>query len=237
MLENFGLWDLMALFWLFAAWYAYTRFAKRKAKTTHCLASVLHRYRVNWMQEMLKREQRVADAALLANIERNVSFFASSTLLVLAGLVTALAAADQVQLTLAILPFTQDATTQELEFKFLLLIGIFIYAFFTFTWSLRQFGFVSVLLGGAPNTDPGQDAGHMQRYAKYTAKVLDQAGHSFNYGLRSYYFALASLAWFIDARLFIVAVSVVVWVLYIREFRSSSLSAMLNIDKENPVKN
>lgn len=232
MLGNFGLWDSVALLWLFSAWYAYTRFAKRKAKTTHCLASVLHGYRINWMQEMLKREQRVADAALVANIERNVSFFASSTLLVLAGLVTALAAADRVQLTLALLPFTQDATTQELEFKFLLLIGIFIYAFFTFTWSLRQFGFVSVLLGGAPHAKSDHNEAYIQRYAKYTAKVLDQAGHSFNYGLRSFYFALASLAWFIDARLLIVAVSVVVWVLYIREFRSGSLSAMLSIDIE-----
>ncbi|WP_353407187.1 DUF599 domain-containing protein [Pseudoteredinibacter isoporae] len=224
--------DVLALMWLLGGWFAYTRFAKRKAKTTDCLASVLHRYRVDWMERLLSREQRVADAALLANIERNVSFFASTTLLVLAGLVTALAAADKVQLTLELLPFASSVSTQELELKFLILISIFIYAFFTFTWSLRQFGFVSVLLGAAPQLDDdSENPAAIRRYAKYTAKVLDQAGHSFNYGLRSYYFALASMAWFIDARLMAFSVTVVIIVLYIREFRSSSLSAMLNIDE------
>lgn len=223
--------DVLALLWLLSCWFAYTRFAKRKAKTTDCLASVLHRYRVDWMERFLTREQRVADAALLANIERNVSFFASTTLLVLAGLVTALAAADKVQLTLELLPFTASSSAQELELKFLILISIFIYAFFTFTWSLRQFGFVSVLLGAAPQVDEDdKDPAAIKRYAKYSAKVLDQAGHSFNYGLRSYYFALACMAWFIDARLMALSVTVVIIVLYIREFRSSSLSAMLSID-------
>ncbi|WP_299773072.1 DUF599 domain-containing protein [uncultured Pseudoteredinibacter sp.] len=234
MLAFIQLVDALALVWLLGCWFAYTRFAKRKAKTTDCLASVLHRYRVDWMEHFLRREQRVADAALLANIERNVSFFASTTLLVLAGLVTALAAADKVQLTLELLPFTSPSTTQELELKFVILIGIFIYAFFTFTWSLRQFGFVSVLLGAAPQySEDNEDVS--KRYAKYTAKVLDQAGHSFNYGLRSYYFALASMAWFIDARLMVLSVSVVIFVLYIREFRSSSLSAMLSIDEDEKI--
>lgn len=223
--------DALAIAWLFSCWFAYTRFAKRKAKTTDCLASVLHRYRVDWMGRLLRREQRVADAALLANLERNVSFFASTTLLILAGLVTALAAADKVQLTLALLPFASAVSTQELELKFLILISIFIYAFFTFTWSLRQYGFVSVLLGAAPFAEAGPEGeAKLERYAKYSAKVLDQAGHSFNYGLRSYYFALACMAWFIDARLMALSVTVVIVVLYIREFRSSSLSAMLSIE-------
>jgi len=247
--EIFELMDVLAFLWLLTAWYGYTRFAKHKAKNSHCLASVLHRHRVNWMQNFLRREQRVADAAFVANIERNVSFFASTTLLVLAGLVTALAAADKVQITLSLLPFAEGVSAKEVEFKFLVLICIFIYAFFTFTWSLRQFGFVSVLMGAAPepikNTrqplsddspfDKTQDEEdrevEIERYAKYTAKVLDQAGHSFNYGLRSYYFALATMAWFLDPRLIFVSVSVVVLVLYVREFRSSSLEAMLNISK------
>ncbi|MCV6614418.1 MAG: DUF599 domain-containing protein [Cellvibrionaceae bacterium] len=232
MFSFFGVLDLIGVLWFASCWFAYTRFAKYKAKNTHCLASVLHRYRIDWMQQMLQREIRVADAALIANLERHVSFFASTTLLVLAGLVTALAATDKVQITLSLLPFSTSTSTQELELKFLVLISIFVYAFFTFTWSLRQFGFVSVLLGAAPIAGPGQNQAHLNRFAKYSAKVLDQAGHSYNYGLRSYYFALASLAWFIDARLMMAAVSLVVLILYIREFRSSSLKAMLSIDIE-----
>lgn len=216
--------------WLLACWITYSQFAKAMAKKTHSLSSVLHHYRIDWMQRMMSRDQRVSDAALISNLERNVNFFASTTMLILAGIVTALSSTDSAFTVLERLPLAIPVSVAAVQMKLLLLIGVFVHAFFTFTWSLRQYNFCSALLGAAPMPDDTSVTEQArQNYARYTAKVLDQAAHSYNYGLRSYYFAVSVLAWFISPWLFIVAVAFVVGVLYWREFRSKPLRTMLKI--------
>ena len=64
-------------------------------------------------------------------------------------------------------------------------------------------------------------------YAARTARVLSMAANQFNQGLRSYYFGLATLAWFINPWLFILASAGVVFVLYRREFHSDVLQVMV----------
>ena len=134
--------NIGAAIWLFLCWFGYSEFSRRKARTTECLSSVLHSYRTNWMLAMLARENRIGDAALIASLERNASFLASASMFIIAGLVTIMASIDQVYATLARLQFTDASTTVlELQLKIMLLLTIYVYAFFTLTWALRQFGF------------------------------------------------------------------------------------------------
>ena len=227
--------NIISLAWLAFCWVGYTWLAKRRAKTTDCIASTLHKQRRQWMLRMLSREQHIADTALLASLERNVTFFASTTILILAGLLTLFTATDFLMSVLTEFSFAAPTTPLEIELKLILLLAIFIYAFFTFTWSMRQYGFCSVLMGAAPkfvneaDCDPESNSAQ-HRYICSLAKVIDQAGHSYNYGLRSYYFAMATLAWFISPWLFMLATALVVGVLYHREFHSPTLKAMLTID-------
>src|SRR5690606_41250626 len=53
------------------------------------------------------------------------------------------------------------------------------------------------------------------------------AAHSFNLGLRSYYFALAMLSWFINPWVFMAITAGVVYVLYRREFKSEVLGELV----------
>ena len=101
----------------------------------------------------------------------------------------------------------------------------FVFAFFQFTWSLRQYGFCGVLIGAAPD---GRNLNEEDQalYANRAAKVIDQAGHSFNYGLRSIYFSLSALSWFIDPVLFMITSVVVMIVMKQREFHSKVLKAL-----------
>lgn len=226
-----GLLNWISLAWFIACWVLYTQFAKFKAKKTASLSSVLHVHRINWMRRLLLREVRVSDAALLANLERNVTFFASSCVLILAGLLTAMTAVDQVQGMLSNVSFVVPDTLMTLELKMATLIGIFIYAFFTFTWSMRQFGFASVLVGAAPL--PGDDsvtAAERRSFAIFAAKVIDHASRSYNYGLRSFYFSLSALSWFVHPVAFMGAAALIVAVLYKREFLSNSLYALMKVE-------
>lgn len=181
------------------------------------------------MIEMLGRQNRIADTALIASLERNVSFLASTSILIVAGVVTVMASIDKVYITITALPFANEMMTpRQLQLKIVLLLMIYVYAFFTLTWAMRQYGFCSILLGAAPAHDADIDAAELRRYAVSTAKIIDQAGHSYNYGLRAYYFSLAILPWFFNTWLFIATVAMVVGVLYRREFHSITLRALVH---------
>lgn len=216
-------WDYIAVIYFLVLWVGYSQFSKKMAVKSHCLASILHVHRVWWMQRMLKREVRVADAALLANLERNVNFFASTTMLVIAAILTALTSKYNFTMFDA-----NEIGNNNSQLKLLMLLGIMVYAFFSFTWSLRQFGFGSVLMGAAPDVNQADITGKQRKeYAYSTAQVLDQASHAFNYGLRAYYYALASITWFIHPVAFMLATTWVVVVLYRREFRSKPVEVMV----------
>lgn len=217
--------DLIAILWFLTIWVGYTLYAKRRAKTVSCLSFELRRKRNDWMKQMLSRDNKMADVGLISTLERNVSFFASSTLLVLAGLLTALASADKISLVLRnILPWSSQAEVS-LQLKLLCIALIYVFAFFQFTWSLRQYGFGGVLIGAAPDGRSMEEVDR-EAYALRTAKVIDQAGHSFNYGLRAMYLSLAALAWFIDPVFFMMATVVVVLIMKQREFHSKVLHAL-----------
>src|SRR6056300_686844 len=84
-----------------------------------------------------------------------------------------------------------------------------------------------IIIAGAPqghreelSTQEEKDA------AERIARVVSMAGHHFNFGIRTYYFALAVITWFINSWVFMGATALVVWVLYRREFRSSVLHTL-----------
>lgn len=223
--------DVLATAWLLLSWCGYAWFARRKARDTYCIASVLHAYRKQWMAAMLKRDNRIADASLLANLERNASFLASTAILVIAGLVTILASVEKVHAMLQNVPLAQpNLSLEQLQFKVVVLLLIFVYAFFTFTWAMRQYGFCAVLVGAAPYFDEPEAQGRLgENFVRHSAKVIDQAGHTYNYGLRAFYFSLAVLAWLVNTWFFAVMVALVVAVLYAREFHSRTLRSLIAV--------
>ncbi len=223
--------NLLSLVWFFFCWVGYSGFAKYQAKKVDCIASVMHRHRVDWMRSVLSRDMRVGDAAIISNLEKNVAFMASTSMLILAAMITVIANTDQVTQLFSTLPFFSETNAQLIQFKFFLLCLIFIYAFFTFTWSLRQFGFCGVLIGAAPNAVEKNISNEECRvFSLHCGKILDQASHSYNFGLRSFYYSMAMLAWFIHPLLFMLATATVVAILYQREFRSKSLQALLQVN-------
>lgn len=218
--------DVLATFWFLGCWIGYATFSRRRGRKVFCISSVLHLYRHQWMLSMLYRDNRIADASLLASLERNASFLASTAMLIIAGLVTTLASIETVHATLLTVPFSNISQTPlQLQFKIMLLLLVFIYSFFTFTWAMRQYGFCAIMFGGAPLCE-GDDP-RAEPYAKHASKVIDQAGLSYNHGLRAYYFSLSVLAWMFSVWMFVLAVAVVVVILYQREFQSHTLRALV----------
>jgi uncharacterized membrane protein len=219
-------WDLIALLWFLCCFKGYLYYAQIKSYDTPCLANVLHKYRFEWMLHMLEREVRIADETTIANLERSVSFFASTTILIIAGLITLLGSNDVVTKVLSNIPVITTGVNGW-TFKIMLLIVVFLYAFFKFTWSLRQYGFLSVMVSSAPTPADQISDEAKQFHAERIALMCSKAAGNFNIGLRTYYFSVSVLAWFIDPALFMFSAAFVSVILYRREFRSETLTNLM----------
>ncbi|ALG69079.2 DUF599 domain-containing protein [Beggiatoa leptomitoformis] len=217
--------DVLAVLYFLICWFSYAHFASVKTQSNPSLYSVLHDYRLEWSRRLIEREVRIMDSNLIGTLHRNASLLVSTTIFILAGLIAVLGATDRAMLIAASLPFTVTTTAGLWELKVLLLIIVFVHAFFKFSWAMWQFSIATVLMGGAPNTTDSESL--KQDFIKRHTLLLSLAGTNFNHGLRAYYFGIAALTWIVHPLLFILASSWVVSVLYKREFRSQSLRILL----------
>jgi len=227
--------DIAASLFFLLSWAGYALFAEWRAKTVPTLHSTMDGYRREWMVRMIERENRMVDVNIMRNLTRSSQFFASTTMLVLGALIALLGYVQQAMDVVSGLPFTVKASTRLLEIKIMLMVLIFVYAFFKFSWAIRQLGFCSTLIGAAPKQpkdNPEQHAADINRLALVTS----YAGTNFNQGLRAYYFALAAMTWFLHPYLMIIATAWVVYILYHREFESRTLYALIGNDTAPQIK-
>ena len=216
--------DWAALAWFAVCWFGYGRYADRFSGKRAGLVNVVHGYRLQWMRVMLQRDNRIMDSSLVGNLVNSVSFFASTTMYIIAGLLAVMGTTERAISFASSFAFVRPESKVMWELKLLLLLAIFVYAYFKFTWSLRQFNLLSILIGGAPL--PGADQAEQERYVRKAGKINSFAGDDFNRGVRAYYFALAALAWLIQPLLFILVTAWVVYILYRRDYRSQTLAAV-----------
>ncbi len=227
LLDNIG--NIVSVAWFFLCFRGYFYYTSLRSIDTPTLAYAMHRFRKQWIRKSLRRENRIADTNIIANLERSVSFFASTTLFILAGLMTVLGTSSETVITmLSDIPFSDQGSRGQWELKVLLLICLFVYAFFKFTWSLRQFGQVSVMLGGVPEQHEKASEELIGRCIESISTMASKAAGNFNNGLRTYYFSMAVLGWFVNFFIFMFLSALVVAVLYRREFRSDTLAIMMS---------
>jgi len=221
--------DIAASLFFVLSWAGYAAFAQWRSKAVPTLHNTMDGYRRQWMVRMIERDNRMVDVNIMRNLTRSSQFFASTTMLVLGALIALMGYVQQALDVVSGLPFTVKASQRLLEIKIMLMVLIFVYAFFKFSWAIRQLGFCSTLIGAAPKQprdNPEQYAADIDRLAAVTS----YAGTNFNDGLRAYYFALAAMTWFLHPYLMLIATAWVVYVLYHREFESRTLYALTRDD-------
>lgn len=210
--------DAFAFAWFVLAWVGYTVVTDWNA---HRISGVNHRMREVrrvWMERMIERDNRIFDAQLIGHSINSVTFFASTSVLVLAGLLGVFGAVDAASAVLTESGVAAGTSKAFFELKLLLMVAIFTYGFLKFTWSLRQYNYTCGLLGAVP--PPGIPPAERRALAEELSGAMSSAIAAFNAGLRAYYFALAALTWFIQPWLFALATAGVVAVLLRRQLGS-----------------
>jgi len=177
---QFNFLDWLACIVFLISWVGYTRFAIYKSKTTPTLATALHHHRQQWMLNAVSsfRAETARDIIAVGSFARTVSFFASTTILILAGLLTVLGSSEKVTSVLASLHFVNQAILEQIQLKILLIILLFAHAFFKFCWSMRCYDFLTTLLGAVPlhffkETENGQEpTEEMREWSDRVAEVI-----------------------------------------------------------------
>ncbi|HEV7263766.1 MAG TPA: DUF599 domain-containing protein [Falsiroseomonas sp.] len=177
--------DWAALILFAACWLGYATVVDRvPAIRARSVIAAMDEHRRRWMLATLARENRIADMAAIGNLMQSTGFLATTSILILGGLVALLGASDLGLRVVAALPWSSVPSELAWEVKIGLLLLIFVNAFFELTWALRQFNYGSILIGAMP-MDAADAAGPPQ--AEAAARVLNRAARHFTTGLRSYY--------------------------------------------------
>jgi len=219
--------DALALAVFFALWVGYAWFAKAWGRRKPSLLATTNRYRRYWMAQASSRDPRMLDGLITQALSNTPTFFSSTSILVIGGLFALLGTTEKATELMSEIPFAQATTLVVFEFKILMLIAIFVYAFFRFSWCMRQYTFVALVIGAMPPPSAfAQGEADADGYAARAAALVGSAAETFNDGLRAYYFAFALLAWFVSPLAMVAATLVVVAILYSREFRSDVLKVL-----------
>ena len=219
MLSFLSLLDLTALAVFAACWAGYALVVDRvPAVRARSVLVAMDAHRLRWLRSATGRDNRIPDVAVVGNLMASTSFLANTAIFILGGLLALLASPEVGRRVLAAMPWGgSDLSDGAWEARILLLLFIFIRAFFELTWALRQFNYGSILIGGMPKDEAAATA---------PTKVVNRAARHFNTGLRAYYFGLAALTWIVHPVALMLTSAVVVAELARREFRSHVLDAL-----------
>ena len=212
--------DAIVLAWLALCWLGYPRLVALIGRRRPSIDSSMLAMRKVWMYGMLHRDFRVPDTMLMGQVIQSVAFFASGTIIVVGALVGALARVDSLAAFSEGFAPGVPTSPESIRLALLALLGIFIYGFFMFTWTLRQYNYCIAMIGAAPM--PPIEAGRHSRLADALARSITGATLSFNAGLRCYYFAFATLAWFLHPLLVPVTTALTMIMLIRRQFYSEA---------------
>jgi uncharacterized membrane protein len=219
--------DWLGIVVFVSGWAGYVWWARRLALRRPSILATTNRIRRDWMLQTTWREVRVVDGVVMQNMSTSPSFFASTTILIIGGLLAVLGASDKASDLVREIPFAARTSVLIFDLKVVLLLAIFVYAFFRFTWSMRQYTFGALLVASAPEASQflekklSRDA-----FADKAGRVVGMAAETFNDGLRAYYFAFAAIGWFFSPVWLMLATGGVTYILYQREFRSDVLDVL-----------
>ena len=218
--------DWAAVVVFFCSWAGYAQFARQRSGSKQSVLGATNAVRRQWMLQATYREVRVFDGVVIQSLSSSPSFFASTTILIIGGLLAVLGG-DKATDLVRDLPFAARTTALIFDMKLILMLGIFVYAFFRFTWSMRQYTFGALLIASAPEAREFiEQALSREAFADKAGRVVGLAAETFNDGLRAYYFAFAAIGWFISPLVFMLATVGVIYILYQREFQSDVLAVL-----------
>src|SRR6187200_2957873 len=114
--------DWLAMALLFVSWAGYAHFARRRAESRPSILAATNRVRRMWMLQTTYREVRVVDGVVIQNLSSSPSFFASTTILIVGGLLAMLGTSESASTLVRDIPFAARTSNLVFDMKLLLML-------------------------------------------------------------------------------------------------------------------
>ncbi|SFR45410.1 Uncharacterized membrane protein [Yoonia tamlensis] len=227
LIEHLGLltlWDWCAAAFIMLAWLVIGTLIERPGSKRPSVTVLMSAHRREWMKVFVTRSPRIFDSQILASLRQSTSFFASTCLLAMGGVLALIGNTDPLRgVALEVTDVPLPVVVWQLKLG--LVVLFLANAFLKFVWANRVFGYCAVVMSAVPN-DPEDPAAYPR--AAQAAELNIRAAVNFNRGLRAMYFALAALAWLLGAFALIGATLTALAIVWSREFASVPRSILLN---------
>ncbi|KFC62006.1 hypothetical protein FF80_03709 [Devosia sp. LC5] len=190
------------------------------------LSVIMNMQRRRWVANAARRETPF-DAILSGNIMQSVSFLASTAVLMVLAVFAVFGQLPTLMAALDSLSLDRAYSVSDVEIHLVVMLALFVLAFFAFTLSLRQFNHFCIMLGALDhNVETPDDE------VEAIARMNALGAKNFNSGIRAYYFSVATVAWFASEWLSIVVCLATIIILAHREFfstahRTAALAAVI----------
>ncbi|MDV3253618.1 DUF599 domain-containing protein [Devosia sp. BK] len=198
------------------AYYAYNLLVPLVEKRRPSLSSIMNMQRRRWVSNATRRETPF-DAILSGNIMGSVSFLASTSVLLVLAVFAVFGQVPAVMDTLGTLLVQHSFTVADVQIHLMVMLTMFVLAFFAFTLSLRQFNHFCIMLGALDH-----DRVTSEEEIDAITRMNGLGAKNFNSGIRAYYFAVSTVAWFVSEWLAVVACLVTILIIAHREFFSTA---------------
>lgn len=180
------------------------------------LSSIMNMQRRRWVANAALRESPF-DAILSGNIMGSVSFLASTAVLLILAIFAVFGQVPSLMSALDSLSLDRVYSELDVQLHLVVMLTMFVLAFFAFTLSLRQFNHFCIMLGALDH----ESATSAEEIDAITA-MNALGARNFNSGIRAYYFSVGTVAWFVAEWLPIAVCLATILILTHREFFSSA---------------
>jgi uncharacterized membrane protein len=215
-------------------WFAYNWGIGLIERRVPSLSVIMTMQRRRWVANATRRESPL-DAILSGNLMGSVSFLASTSVLLVLAVFTAFGQMEGLLAALDTIGLPGTHAAHDVQVQLLVMLALFVGAFFAFTLALRQFNHFCIMIGAIDHSVETSDA-----EIDAITRINAMGAQNFNHGIRAYYFSVATVAWFVADWFAIVASVATVMFLIHREFfstaRSVAASATLIAGKRDRVR-
>lgn len=195
---------------------AYNMVVPQVERLRPSLSAIMNMQRRRWVSNATRRDTPF-DAILAGNIMGSVSFLASTAVLLILAIFAVFGQVPALIEALESLSLGRTYSALDVQLHLVVMLAMFVLAFFAFTLALRQFNHFCIMLGALDHHSPASEA---EVDAITAMNAL--GARNFNSGIRAYYFSVSTVAWFVAEWLPIVVSLVTIGVLAHREFFSSA---------------
>jgi uncharacterized membrane protein len=206
---------LISTFFPLLCYFAYNIIVPQLEKLRPSLSVIMNMQRRRWVANAALRESPF-DAILSGNIMGSVSFLASTAVLLILAIFAVFGQLPALMAALNSASLHRVYSVTEVQLHLVVMLTMFVLAFFAFTLSLRQFNHFCIMLGAIDHSSPISD-----EEIDAITRMNALGAKNFNSGIRAYYFSVATVAWFVSEWLPIATCVATILILAHREFFSS----------------